>query len=74
MREVSGPSPLQRLEFRNRDDSKSQIRNPKMQIEPVQFRISDLGFEICYRPISKFLVGVSVPTTAGTVVDSRDGR
>jgi hypothetical protein len=28
------------------DQRKSQIRNPKSQIEPVQFKISDIGFEM----------------------------
>jgi hypothetical protein len=52
-----------RAEVLKMDDSKSQIRNPKYQIGQatcgssrfVQFDISDFGFEICYRPFSKFL-------------------
>jgi hypothetical protein len=33
---------------------KPQIRNPKSQIEPVHFTISDFGSEISDRPISNF--------------------
>ena len=44
------------------DDSQSQIRNPKYQMGQlennrtplVRFDISDFGFEIGYRPFSKF--------------------
>src|SRR5262249_41379327 len=36
------------------DESPSQIRNPKSQIGPVQSEFSDFGFEMGFRPISKF--------------------